>query len=705
MSDAVKARLAWRRFAAVLMCGLAGHAAAGHAGAGLPPAGDDHPAVRVTVSSESPRPARSVPVTFGQAFRKGQFRDGVRVSVGGRALPAQVDVKRRYDDGSVRFAVISAVLDELSVKQKLDMDLVPGEAAQAGGAAVSAADLLATGFDAVVTLRFPDGAVRTASARKMLQEAGEKAPTWLRGPVVTECLVGAPPKDERGSPDEDLNVQFHIRAYRGASQVRVSAVVENCWDTWAGNIRYDAAVSADGREVASARAVDHRPLSRWRKVFWRGEGEPPVNVEHDLAYLASTGAVPNYDRDLPAPPAAGRSDKLLVMEGPDWDVMGRGPLTAYMPTTGGRPEIAPYPLWTVRYLLTMDPRAKAFVLAAGDMAGSWPIHVRSRQTGRIMTIDQRPEFWLDERGKDRPQWKPPRHAPDAKQVRLTPDLAHQPSLAFVPYLATGDYYYLEEAYFWGGYCLLDTWPEPRQNARGILAGQIRGDAWALRNIADAAWIAPDGDPEARYFDEKLRNNIAHRIRAMYGPPEYNKIGAWGLRTVQEARIQNAANPRWIVTAPWEEDYLLWSLHHLVEQGWSEAGPPRDFLLRLRVAALTHAPDFDPRLAVPYRMVVGESGPDGKPAVYDDWKTLGRENARLSKPEVPNYGSSYAYSARAALVCGVDAGFAGAREALAVLEALLPGHRQVMAGDPHWAIAPGGAAAGPGAAKRRENVQY
>jgi len=45
-------------------------------------------------------------------------------------------------------------------------------------------------------------------------------------------------------------------------------------------------------------------------------------------------------------------------------------------------------------------------------------------------------------------------------------------------------------------------------------------------------------------------------------------------------------------------------------------------------------------------------PDGKPAVYDDWKTLGRENARLNKPDVPNYGNSYAYSARAARRPGV-----------------------------------------------------
>jgi hypothetical protein len=358
-----------------------------------------------------------------------------------------------------------------------------------------------------------------------------------------------------------------------------------------------------------------------------------------------------------------------------------------MPTTGGRPEIAPYPLWTVRYLLTMEPRRQAFVLAAGDLAGSWPIHVRARATDRIMTIDERPEFWLDERGQDRPQWKPPRHVPDAKQEKLSPDLAHQPSLAYVPYLVTGDHYYLEEAYFWANYCLLASWPHPRMKSRGVLADQIRGDAWALRNMGDAAWVATDGDAEQAYFEEKIRNNLAHRTAVMYGPPEFNRIGAWGLRTVEDARIQNPANPRWIITVPWETDYLLWSLHHLVELGWRDAAQPRDFLLRLRVGTLLHAPDFDPRLATPYRMVVGEKGPDGQPVVYDDWQVLGRENAKLSKPDVPNYGASYAYSARAALVCGVDAEFPGAREALTALEGMLPGHRDVMIREPFWAIVP------------------
>jgi len=650
--------------------------------------------VEVHVRSLATQRQTDVPVSFGHVFRRGDVAPGnqVHVFLDGRFV--QLDRKRTYDDGSLRYAVLSLIVPELGAGESRTLKLVAAPPRPSPEPRpVMREELLATDFDTVVTLTFPDGTVRTASARKILEAGGDGARTWLRGDAATEWLLDGPPVDDQGRPDEDLNVQFQVRAYRGCRRVRVSVVVENCWDHWAGNVRYDVRVTSGGREVFSRRAVDHRRLSRWRKVFWWGGEEPAVQVIHELGYLSSTGAVPNYDRSLELPEPDGELARQLAREGPRYEIMGRGSLTAYMPTTGGRPEIGSYPAWTVRYLLGMDPREKALVLVGGDLAGSWPIHVRAKASGRIMTIDARPEFWLDQRGKDRPEWKPDRHAPAADQVRLHPDMAHQPSLAYVPYLVTGDYYYLEEAYFWANYCLLSTWPHPRRDAEGILSGQIRGNAWSLRNIADAATIAPNGDSEKDYFDEKLRNNIADRVRRMLGPPEYNKLGFKGPRTTENARIQNPANPRWIVTPPWEHDYLIWSLHHLVELGYAEAARPRDFLLRWRVGTLTHAPDYDPMLATPYRMVVGEQDAEGRITFYDDWRKLGQENARLSKPDLPNYGNSYAYSARAACACGIDGGFPDAEKALRWLEENLPGHREVMARNPVWAIVPGGAGRG------------
>jgi len=89
------------------------------------------------------------------------------------------------------------------------------------------------------------------------------------------------------------------------------------------------------------------------------------------------------------------------------------------------------------------------------------------------------------------------------------------------------------------------------------------------------------------------------------------------------------------------------------------------------------------------MVVGERDPKtGKVTLYEDWKRLQAENVRLAaKARLPNYAGSYAYSARGAVVCGVDAGFPKAREALARLEKELPGWHEKLAGHPTWAIMP------------------
>ena len=658
------------------------------------------PVTKLTLRPTAVEAAKNLPVTFGQVFRRGDIRGGVRAMVPGLpGISYQVDSKRKYDDGSLRFAVISLMIPELIGKTTVALD-DSFDAQPAEPLPVQVTDLLETDFDATISLKFPDGTERSASARQLLQAAGKKPKTWLAGPLVTEWLLEGTPVSRDGKPDPDLRVQFHVRAYAGCKAVRVAIVVENCLDHWAGNIGYDTTVTLgkDSRAVYRKKDVDHRRLSRWRKDFWWPAEPPPVHVEHDFAYLSASGAIPNYDRTITIPEEALADLAARWAKSTETDVMGSGSLCKYMPTTGLRPEIAPYPQWTVQYLLTMDPRTKAIVLGNGDLAGSWPIHVRSAKTGRILTLNQRPKFWLSgyrAEDKERPLWQPDRKTPPPRRMAdgkshpyyLSPDVAHVGSFAYVPYLVSGDFYYLEEAYFWGNCALLSQWPVPRQDAKGIMSDQIRGNAWGLRNIADAAFVAPDGDPEAEYFDERIHNNLAALNAKMYGPPEYNKLGFWGPRTVANARIHDAANPQWIITAPWEHDFLIWSLHHLTELGWADAAGPRDFELRWRVSAFLHPNQYDPRLAAPYRMVVGQMGPDKNIVFYDDWKKLGEENAKLTKlPEGERPKMDYDYSANIALVCGVDAGFPRAAEALAVLLDKTGGFHGILK-SPGWRIVP------------------
>ena len=87
----------------------------------------------------------------------------------------------------------------------------------------------------------------------------------------------------------------------------------------------------------------------------------------------------------------------------------------------------------------------------------------------------------------------------------------------------------------------------------------------------------------------------------------------------------------------------------------------------RVAVeIRNAPDFDPMPAATCRFVVGRRDPKTKRTAFsEDGKTLG-EQTRLAngKGGLAKCAGSYSYSARGAVVCGVDGGFPQAGEALA-----------------------------------------
>jgi hypothetical protein len=147
-----------------------------------------------------------------------------------------------------------------------------------------------------------------------------------------------------------------------------------------------------------------------------------------------------------------------------------------MSQPGGRADLAPYPDWAARYFVHRDPAYREFILRNGDLAGSWPVHLREADS-QMVSFDRKPNFWLDARAV--PFGTGP--LGDLKATGpATPDNAHVPSLAYVPYLLTGDRYYADEMKFWAYYVLISTWPgmgnADRKGSRGLLV-QNRSAAW------------------------------------------------------------------------------------------------------------------------------------------------------------------------------------------------------------------------------------
>ncbi len=527
----------------------------------------------------------SVPVTWGQVFVPGAVPGGstLTASLNGVALPLQVDIKARHADGSVRHAVLSVIVPALAANARLPLSL--GLGAAASGPAPTAAGLLATPFDARVSLTL-GGTVYSASARDGLANPGSP---WLSGPVVSEWTLMVPLRTSGGQAHPHLTAYFHVRAYQGLQRARVDVIVENTWayEPNPSNLTYDAAVTIAGASVFQQSALEHYRQARWRKTFWWG-GAPAVAVRHDAAYVMATRAVANYDRTVTVSEAT-LAALAAEWTGPKTQLMNVGELNPYMPSTGGRIEIGALPGWAVIYLLTQDPRAAAVTYGTADLAGTWGIHYRDRNTGRPVSLDDYPYMSLLGNPGDmvNPQTGRSEAFPACSgwcDSPFTPDSAHQPSLAYLPYLLSGDVYYLDELHFWANYNMLQHNPYYREFRLGLIKpDQIRGQAWSLRELGYAAYITPDAHPLKGYFVEKLNNNIDWFTNAYVGGP-----GANGYGVVTHAYAFAYSNGRGV--APWQDDFFTWSVGQLVDLGFERARPFYEFKVRFAIQRLT-APGY------------------------------------------------------------------------------------------------------------------
>ena len=560
-----------------------------------------------------------VPFTFGQVFAVGHLRPGQGLAGrlgGGVLVPLQVDVKAIHGDGSVRHAIVSGVLPELTPRQLASLKLVP--AAAAAGRPTTPRELAAAGLDGKVTIVI-DGARYTASLTEAL--AANRARPWLAGAIASEWLLDAPFKNANGRVHPLLTVRFDVRWYPALEkQARIDVVVENTKTFTAGarNLAYDVEVEIAGRPAYAMVGLTHYHHARWRhSTWWDAERAPAVHVQPDTDYLIATGAVPNYDRTIkPDEQALGALGKRLTAN--TVGTMKIGPLTAYMPTAGGRHDIGPLPGFSVLYLLSMDARAHAAMIAAADGSGSWSIHYRDENTGYPVRTDSAVNKGISTHNNlvRRGPLPVPRcdSAPGSScKSPYAADTSHQPSLAYLPYLLTGDYYYLEELQFWAASNPLRTDPGNSGDGQGLVRWmQVRGQAWSLRTLGHAAYITPDTHPLKAYFTKQLDNNLAF-YHAAYVVGNPNKLGLYDGSGPRAAPINGSP--------PWQDDFLTWSFGNLAELGFARALPILQWKARYAVGRMT-APGYCWIHGSAYTLKFREA--KGLPA-YDSFAQLYREN--------------------------------------------------------------------------------
>ena len=454
------------------------------------------------------------PLQFARAFVPGEIADYAELVLDGMAIPTQCDVKNRHGDSSVKFAILAAVIPSL----------LPGVSATVQFANTASgnntpSDLSSVpAYDARIVLHNPvDGVAVHASAREMLD--ADYCALWTSGPIAQTYLCC----DRSASRVFDIGWTGY-RAFHPWFLVTVWPTLGKVFTRYVGEIcnteamqaqNYNLDLTVGGVGVYSQANIAHLPGSRWSKTAWYG-GAPEfkINLYHNIAYLAQTGLVPRYDPAVVIPSSVSETHYANWLT-TDRAIGGTGWWLPAMPTTGGRKDIGLNPQWNVSALLSGDYRDREIMLGQAELAGWWKRHIREGDPakanfGRTIHCHTRGTYgFLDSRF--------PGTTEDAVTI-IDPgvanawqaDISHHPDPFSVPYLMTGDPFFLDGLEMWHGANSL--WGNPSYHNYAHMTcygdGQVRAMGWMYRTMFSAAALLPDTDPLKATFELMVDEAIA-----------------------------------------------------------------------------------------------------------------------------------------------------------------------------------------------------
>jgi hypothetical protein len=509
------------------------------------------------------------------------------------------------------------------------------------------------------TLSSPGSSVTgSADARTMLKNGDYKL--WTSGPVAQTIILG----DDTPTAKYDIGLgdgftpfrpHFEATFWPATNQVFVRAIGENDKTTQLEDIGpYNLTITGGASSPATedtTTGFTQPAMTVWTDKFWLG-GTPnaQVNVNYNLAYLESTRFVPNYDTSVTIPAATIASDYASWWNnGNNAPITGSGGWQPGMETTGARPDIGPEPSWDAAWLYTGDWRMAQAALGNADLAGAWPVNTRETDPDmRLNRADAIPASGQTGSGYGYPisttdrNWLGPSTGGEADFLYYNSDYStppnklgvvgtitinesagqdangwvfdapHEPSPFFVPYLLTGDPFYLREMENWEAYdATQNDGGEGTYNgvgsqfrgptgSEGGADAEERGDAWTIRSRAETAFIVPDSDPFKTYVTTLLNEDLARwegafgitgtpytgtteeMWAAKYGNPEggpvgsASPIGQWSAdnSTPTIEGLIGAAETDSNVGAfndPWMEHYIGYALGRAYELGFAAQG--------------------------------------------------------------------------------------------------------------------------------------
>jgi len=607
----------------------------------LPPPGTIVDATHIVRIKESANTTTAnYPIQLGHVFRQGEILHCPLAFLNGAPVFTQANVKNRWGDGTVKFAVLSFIIPTLTSGQSVTVNF--GDQLDCNTTnSLSAAQMLEPRFNFDVETELTGSSVEHASARTMLQ-AGHFQ-TWLSGPVATSIILAdhsTARAYDMGPNSRQFRPIFHATFWASLNRVTVAAIGELGNTVALGD--YQASVTVRVGEVnpITLHTESNVPMylgSRWIRRGAIGGTLPSISIDHGTNYLAATGLIPNYSSGVVLTEAQ-RVANYQSWQGAPQSLYSPVLFSLRMANTGGRPEIGPFHRVVTDYLHSQgDPRMATVMYNVADHFASFPHAFREGAVGRFFdhahTADAlgRPVspvarrtlvFWDSNSALNSSTFgTTPEDAVTITGPRganpWEPDCSHQSELNYLPYLLTGDYFYLEELLFWASWgSLHDSYYYSRglNGAGGGLGDQTRGQAWNFRTRARAATAAPDGTVEKSHFTELVNQAIAGWegrqgivSTSFHGTPMWN-FGAAGQMNSplhywdSGTAPQVAGHVQSYVTAialPWQNYFVMVSLNDARRMGFA-TGPLLQEFSQFLTQQVT-SPSYDRWLVAQYYM--------------------------------------------------------------------------------------------------------
>lgn len=389
------------------------------------PAKDTSPSAGGAITSftlTSPSSQSNAPFVIGEAFKKGDVPSGTGVQVNGAS--AEVVVKNRWPDGSVKFAIVAGTSNTPAT-----VSLSVGSAL--AGTALTTADLKATGITAAI------GAGSYGSASWSSADWDSPFMTWVSGPKMSSFIY----RKAIGS-DPHLVGWMEVRVFAGGA-VEVLPWIENGYLKVAAPSNKNATYTFSlGGQTKFSQAIDlphhtRTPLIGGTSLsYWLGN-DPQVTPHHDVNYLQASELVPTYRATVSLSDASSRM------------VTSYTPLQAgnivydgdSMASPGYQSPIGLLPEYDVFYLTVNSPvETYGAVVRNGYSAGRYAIHYRDEATNRPLRFSQHPNLVIPDNNAFKDTGGSTTSEYTASATGTAPpqwDAAHSPSVGYMAYLVTG----------------------------------------------------------------------------------------------------------------------------------------------------------------------------------------------------------------------------------------------------------------------------